>query len=137
MTASHETVAGPERPVFGALWRGFRQLCPSCGKGALFCRYLKVVDACPACGEALHHQRADDAPPYVTIVVVGHIVVPLVLLMEREWAPATYVHWLLWLPLTLALSLFFLPRIKGALVALQWACRMHGFGDPEPNEPQP
>ena len=29
---------------------------------------------------------------------------------------------------TVALSLFLLPRLKGALVALQWAKRMHGFG---------
>lgn len=127
---------GPPRPIFGSLWRGFLRRCPNCGKGALFARYLKVVDSCPACAEPMHHQRADDAPPYVTIVIVGHIVIPLVLLVEREWAPPTPVHWLLWLPLSLALALFFLPRVKGALVALQWACRMHGFGGPDANEPQ-
>jgi uncharacterized protein (DUF983 family) len=29
---------------------------------------------------------------------------------------------------TVAMSLFLLPRLKGALVAIQWAKRMHGFG---------
>ena len=53
--------------------------CPACGKGAMFNAYLKVNDRCPACGEELHHHRADDAPPYFTMLIVGHIVVALVL----------------------------------------------------------
>ena len=132
-TAAQESPA--PRPLLAAIWRGFRMRCPACGLGALFQRYLKVGEHCQACGEALHHQRADDAPPYVTIVVVGHIVIPLVLLVERQWAPPTIVHWLAWLPLTLALSLLLLPRIKGAVVGMQWACRMHGFAGPDPNDP--
>lgn len=124
------------RPILGALRRGFLLRCPNCGRGRLYRRYLKVSDHCTECGEALHHQRADDAPPYLTIVLVGHIVIPLVLLVERQWAPPNLVHWLLWLPLTLALALLLLPRVKGAVVGLQWACRMHGFGGPDPTEPQ-
>ena len=135
MTTLLDDRRSPDRPLFAALWRGFRQRCPNCGRGALFHRYLKVAEACPACGEALHHQRADDAPPYVTIVVVGHIVVPLVLLAERAWAPPVFVHWLLWLPLCLLLVLLLLPRLKGALIGMQWACRMHGFSGPDPHEP--
>lgn len=126
---------GVPRPVFGALWRGLQMHCPACGRGALFRGYLKVSPSCEGCGEALHHQRADDAPPYVTIVIVGHIVIPLVLLTERQWAPPVLMHWLLWLPLTLLLTLLILPRVKGALIALQWACRMHGFGGVDPNDP--
>ena len=68
-----------ERPIFGSLFRGALLKCPACGRGAMFRRYLKVADACPACGEELHHHRADDAPAYFTIVIVGHIVVSLVL----------------------------------------------------------
>lgn len=123
------------RPILGALWRGFLRRCPNCGRGALFRRYLKVDSRCRACGETLHHQRADDAPPYVTILLVGHLVLPLVLMVERQWAPPTVIHWLIWLPLTLALTLALLPRIKGAVVGLQWACRMHGFGGSESGDP--
>lgn len=129
---SPETAA---RPIFAALWRGFRARCPGCGRGALLYRYLKVDSHCRACGEALYHQRADDAPPYVTILLVGHLVVPLILLVERQWAPPLLIDWLLWVPLTLVLTLVLLPRVKGALIALQWACRMHGFGGPDPNDP--
>ncbi len=127
--------ATESRAIPGAVLRGFRQKCPNCGLASLYYRYLKVNANCPTCKEALHHQRADDAPPYITIVIVGHIVLPLVLLVERHWAPATITHLLLWLPLTLGLTLFFLPRVKGALVGLQWGARMHGFGDQKRTTP--
>ncbi len=117
-----------ERPLFPAMLRGFRQRCPQCGRGRVFGRFLKVNAECPDCGEALHHHRADDAPPYFTILIVGHIIVPLMLLLEQKVQPEPWVHMTLWVPLTLALSLWLLPRIKGSLIGLQWAKRMHGFG---------
>ena len=89
---------------------------------------MKVVDRCGHCGEALHHQRADDAPPYFTIFIVGHIMVPLVFIVERVWQPPYLVHAALWLPMTLALTFALMPIVKGAIVGLQWALRMHGFG---------
>ena len=82
---------------------------------------------CPSCGEELHHHRADDAPPYFTIVIVGHVVVGLVLAVEMAYRPPLWVHAALWLPLTFLLTLLVLPVVKGALVALQWALLMHGF----------
>ncbi len=89
---------------------------------------MKVAERCPACGEELHHQRADDAPPYFTMFIVGHIVVPLVLVVEKVWHPDMWIHAVLWLPVTLGLTLFLMPRVKAAIVGLQWALRMHGFG---------
>jgi len=131
-----------ERPIFGSLFRGAALKCPACGKGAMFRRYLKVSDSCPACGEELHHHRADDAPAYFTIVIVGHVVVSLVLAVEMAYRPELWIHMALWLPLTVLMALLLLPPIKGALVGLQWALRMHGF-DPgakedfvEPFEPE-
>jgi len=85
------------------------------------------------CGEALHYHRADDAPPYFTIVIVGHVIVSLVLSLEMAYRPALWIHAALWLPLTVILTLLALPPIKGALVALQWALLMHGF-DPNAKE---
>ena len=117
----------PPRDSWPAMLRGWRGRCPNCGEGRMFRAFLKVADHCPACGEALHHQRADDAPAYFVILIVGHIVVPIVLAVETVYAPAYWVHAVLWLPLTLGLSLAILQPIKGALVGLQWAMRMHGF----------
>ncbi|MFN4277863.1 MAG: DUF983 domain-containing protein [Ferrovibrio sp.] len=117
-----------ERPMGDAMWRGWRMRCPACGQGRMFGRYLKVNDTCPSCGLEMSGHRADDAPPYFTILIVGHIIVPLMLLLEQHMQPPEWVHMALWLPLTLLLCLWFLPHIKGTLIGLQWARRMHGFG---------
>ena len=119
-----------ERDAMTALRRGFLGRCPNCGQGKLFRAFLKVADHCEVCGEELHHHQADDAPAYFNIVIVGHIVVPLVLAVETAFAPAYWIHLVLWLPLILALSFGLMQPIKGAIVAWQWAHRMHGF-DPE------
>ena len=72
--------------------------------------------------------RADDMPAYIVMSIVGHIVVGLVMWAEFTYAPPVWVHWALWLPLTLILTLALLQPVKGFIVALQWKLRMHGFG---------
>ncbi len=110
-----------------AMWRGFRCRCPHCGEGHLFKSFLKVADECPACGEEFHHHRADDFPAYLVIVIAGHIIVPMVLALETHVAPAYWIHFAIWLPLTLSVCLALLQPTKGAIVALQWHAGMHGF----------
>ena len=130
----------PERPMRPAMLRGAAGRCPACGKGAMFASYLKVADACGRCGEVLSHQRADDAPAYFTMAIVGHVVVGGLLAVEQAFAPPTWVQLAIWMPMVLVLSLLLLPVIKGGLVALQWALRMHGFGhgqDPAAPAPDP
>ena len=114
-------------PVLQAMKRGFFGRCPHCGEGRLFRAFLKVADHCPKCGEALHHHRADDFPAYVVIVIVGHIMVPLVLLTETHYAPPYWLSMALWPALTMVLGLALLQPVKGAIVGLQWAVGMHGF----------
>jgi uncharacterized protein (DUF983 family) len=125
--SAHEP-APPPRDAYRAVMRGFAQHCPACGKGDVFRAYLKVNDACPACGEELHHHRADDAPPYFTMLITGHVVVGALMTVETTYAPPIWVHALIWGPMVVIMSLLLLPRIKGALIGLQWALRMHGFG---------
>lgn len=109
------------RQVWPALRHGLMRCCPRCGTGRLYRAYLKINPTCEQCGLDLETFRADDAPAYFTIVVVGHIVVPAMLILEQAMAPPSWVHWSLWLPLTLALSLGLLPRIKGAVMGVNWA----------------
>lgn len=97
----------------------------------MFRAFLKVADHCSACGEALHHQRADDAPAYFVILIVGHFIVPAALSIEISYAPSYWIHAALWLPSAIGLSLLLLQPIKGVLVGLQWALRMHGFNPAE------
>ena len=123
-----------KRNVGTAIRRGILGKCPNCGRGALFRKFLKVADACPVCSEALRHHRADDAPAYLVILVVGHIVVPLALVTEKLFQPAHWLAFAIWIPLTLILSLALLQPIKGAIVGLQWAKRMHGFNPDHQDE---
>jgi uncharacterized protein (DUF983 family) len=118
----------PRRDVWPAIANGIRGRCPVCGEGKIFRAYLKVNDNCPECGEELHHHRADDFPPYLTIVIVGHVVGSLLLLTEKFWPDAPlWLHSVTWPTLILILSLWLLPVMKGGAVAYQWALRMHGF----------
>lgn len=120
--------AEDDRPMRPAMWRGWRRRCPSCGEGALLKGYLKVRDTCPSCGEDLSHHRADDGPAYLTILIVGHLMAPLIMWAFVTWRPDPLVLSGTFAAGCVALSLFLLPRLKGVIVAIQWAKRMHGFG---------
>jgi uncharacterized protein (DUF983 family) len=121
--------SGGARPLGPALLRGWRGRCPSCGGGPIMGGYLRIRPACASCGEAFHHHRADDAPAWATILIVGHVLVSALLLVETSFRPPMWVHWAVWPTLTVGLSLWLLPRLKGMVVAMQWALRMHGFDE--------
>jgi uncharacterized protein (DUF983 family) len=111
-------------PLFAALKRGLRGRCPVCGQAALFNGYLRVRAACPNCAAPLGRVRADDVPPYFTILIVGHIVVPGILMLDRAAAPPLWVQTAIWVPLTLILTLALLRPIKGAIVGTMLAFGM-------------
>ncbi len=83
-----------------------------------------MAPACGDCRAGFEPYRADDAPAYFVIFIVGHIVVPLVLMVEKVWEPALWVHAALWMPLSIGLSLGLLPRVKGAVIGVLWALRV-------------
>ena len=122
--ATDEAAKRAERPVGRALWQGFRCTCPNCGENSLFRAFLKPVVTCTHCGEDLSHQRSNDAPPFFTMVIVGHIVVPLILFVAINTELSNVTHLLIWLPLTLVMALSLLQPIKGATIAMQWALCM-------------
>jgi len=111
------------------LLRGLLGRCPACGEGHLFRAFVKVADACEKCGEPFHHHRADDFPAYLTIVLVGHLVVPLAMYVEIAFTPNYWAHAAIWLPMVLVLSLGLLQPLKGLIVAMQWHMGMHGFAE--------
>ena len=129
---------GNDRPLARAMWTGFLGHCPHCEKGRLFPRFLKVADACEACGEQFHHHRADDLPAYLVIFIVGHIVVGGFMGVEKLIDLTTWQHLAIWVPVTLAMTIGLLQPVKGAVVGLQWAMRMHGFsGTPDALDTHP
>ncbi|MBM3611920.1 MAG: DUF983 domain-containing protein [Alphaproteobacteria bacterium] len=120
-----------DRPWQRALWRGFGRRCPACGARTLMAGYLKVAPACTRCGEDYSHQRADDGPAYLTILIVGKLLAPAIFWVFVTFRPDPAVMAAGFSAATVVLALWLLPRIKGGFVALQWSRRMHGFGGAE------
>jgi uncharacterized protein (DUF983 family) len=121
-----------DRPLGEAIRRGLAGRCPACGRGPLFRAYLKLHQTCKVCGEDLSHARADDAPAYLTMLVVCHFVGGGVLFSDTAFPHMPLMlSALLWLTVTMVASLLILPRMKGAVVGQQWALCMHGFGGDE------
>ena len=113
-----------------AVARGLKKTCPQCGRGGLFSGYTKTRAECPACGLDLSGHQADDAPPYLTILIVGHISIPLALAMREVFDTPMWMQFSFWGPVILLSTLWLLPISKGAMIGLQWANRMHGFARP-------
>lgn len=126
----------PKPPFWTALGRGAMNRCPVCGQAPLFAGFLAVREACPHCAAPLGRVRADDAPPYFTIVIVGHIVVPLMLMVERQHEPSLWIMAAIFLPMTLILSLLFLRPVKGATVGLMMRLGLTGR-EQGPDAPSP
>ena len=126
---TRESAVTEKRNVWTALKRGFRGRCPRCGEGKLFRAFLKVDNNCSVCGLDFTPHRADDLPAYLVIIIVGHIMVPLALFIETNYSPPVALQLETYLPLTLIASLVLLQPVKGAVVGIQWALRMHGFDE--------
>ncbi|SLN28278.1 hypothetical protein ROA7023_00947 [Roseisalinus antarcticus] len=94
----------------------------------MFDGYLKVAESCPVCAEELSHHRADDGPAYLTILIVGHLMAPFIHIVFTRFRPEPMVMATIFTVTCVALSLYLLPRLKGLVVGIQWARRMHGFG---------
>lgn len=125
-----------KRSMGRAMLNGMKLRCPHCGQGHLFTSYLKVADHCDVCGEEFFHHRADDFPPYIAIFITGHLIIGLMLEMEFHLQIEPWMYAVTLVPLALIIPLATLPSIKGAVVGMQWAARMHGF-DPSIRHPDP
>ena len=95
--------------------RGIACKCPRCGKGKMFAGYLTPRESCEVCGLAFEPLRADDAPAYFTVFLVGHIVIAGVLFTEQLWHPAMWVQ-TLWVLVAVVMMGALLPLIKGAVM---------------------
>ncbi len=100
--------------------RGIIGRCPHCGEGLLFTRYLKQVDNCAMCDENLGEIRADDGPAWLTIIVVGHILAPLLLTVIPNTALPDWLLMTAFLSLAFILALLVLPRAKGIFIGILW-----------------
>jgi uncharacterized protein (DUF983 family) len=110
--------AWPMPTLITAIGRGLLGRCPACGKGKIFNGFLKVAAHCHECGAPLGLARADDAPPYFTILIVGHIVIPLLFVVDRAEQLPLWIMSAIFVPLTLGLALGLIRPVKGGTVGL-------------------
>jgi uncharacterized protein (DUF983 family) len=113
-------------PLRVSLWRGARNRCPVCGEGKVFQGYLRVAEECGHCHAPLGKLRADDAPPYFTIFLVGHLLLPPVLWIERHYMPEIWIQMAVWIPTFAIVTTLLLRPVKGATVGLM---SRFGFGN--------
>jgi uncharacterized protein (DUF983 family) len=116
-----------DRAIQPAVIRGLRLRCPNCGEGKILHSYLKVNETCSHCGLELGRARADDGPAYLTILIVGHLLGFALHIVWTTWRPDPLTMALFMTVFLVGLSLWMLPRMKGLVVAYQWAKRMYGL----------
>lgn len=107
-------------PAVSPVSAGLRGCCPRCGRGRLFAGYLALAPSCEECGLDYGFADSADGPAVFIMLIVGFIVVGAALVTEVKYQPPVWLHLLLWLPLTLVLSLVLLRPLKGLAVALQY-----------------
>ena len=110
-----------EKSIWTGIRRGLARRCPTCGKGRLFAGYLAIRAPCEVCGVDNNIYPSDDLPPYLTILVSGHVVVPLYIVLSGGSSLPLWIEAAIWLPIALALCLALLPVMKGVAVGLCWA----------------
>ena len=115
-----DSAAAVRQFSFALLWRGILKHCPQCGVGSLLTGYLKPEPCCSHCGEDFRHISADDGPAWLTLLVVGNEVVPLMILLGRDVTISPWIAILILALVTLVGVYFVLPRAKGAFIALIW-----------------
>ena len=126
MVESNSAAEKLRRPIRRSLWRGLRKRCPGCGAGRIFRRYLKPVSSCSHCGEALGHIRTDDFAPWLTILVLGHILVPLLGTIDYFFTPPLWLIVLSAVASGAILALAVLPHAKGLCLGMMWALGLKG-----------
>lgn len=115
------------RPLLRSVGRGLRKRCPNCGApGTLILDFLRPTPECSACGECFSHIRTDDFAPWLSILVLGHLLMPAAISVERLWHPPLWLHLLIWIPVAAELIVAFLPRAKGAALGLMWSLGLKG-----------
>lgn len=112
MTEAHKTPSSLEV--------GLRGCCPRCGEGKLFGGFIDLAPKCGKCGLDYSFADSGDGPAVFIIMIAGFLIVALVLWVEFTWSPPYWVHAVLWIPLTLALTIGLIRPLKGWLVAQQY-----------------
>ena len=127
MTSSVDLSSENERLVRPALIHGLKCRCPACGEGKLFSSFLTPAASCTHCGEDFEGHEAHDFPAYIVILILGHVIVSSMITINAVFSIPVYWQSIIWPLVTIVLALSMIQPVKGAVIAFQWAKRMHGF----------
>ena len=116
-------IQGENRKLWLSVRRSLRGRCPNCGNAPLFRTYLKQVDNCADCNEAWSEVRSDDAAPWLTILIVGHLMAPVMIYMIKHRYFEPWVSAAILIPIIVALCLLILPFAKALFMAAIWSLR--------------
>ena len=111
-----EVPAAPPPPLDAAI----RALCPRCGAPGLFATFLRFADRCRVCGLDYGMFNVGDGAAAFLIMIVGGLASLCAIIVELAYSPPVWVHLLLWIPLTLILTVGLLRIAKGLLLALEY-----------------
>ena len=117
-SSAHNAIALPLPSMTTAILRGAGRHCPACGQTALFTGYLRVEKSCSFCSAPLALYPSDDAPPYITLLLVLHVVVPLLLVLEQTTDLPLWVYGAIVLPVAAILTVLLLPAVKGGMIGV-------------------
>ena len=111
-------------PLFRSVGRGLAHHCPACGKDRLFRRYLKVRPLCGSCDHDLARYPADDGPAYLTILLVGHLIIAPLLFFPIVWESSPWISLPILVGALAGITLLALPRVKGGWIGLMYALQV-------------
>lgn len=103
-----------------AVIAGLTGRCPRCGRGRLFCGFLRLASRCELCWLDFSFADAGDGPAVFVALIGGFLVLGLALATELLYEPPLWVHLAIFLPLTAVVCLGLLRPLRGLLIALQY-----------------
>ena len=103
-------------------------LCPQCGARTLFAGWVKLAPRCPACGLDFGQFNVGDGPAAFLILLIGALITGLAVWLQVSAEPPWGLHVVLWLPLTVGLTLGGLRLAKAVLLASEYRNRAREAG---------
>lgn len=81
---------------------------------------LSYSDACAVCGADFSHEDAGDGPAIFVIFLVGIFIIPMALGFQMILDPPVFVTFLVWSPIIIAVSLWWLRLLRGLMFNIAW-----------------
>jgi len=106
-------------------------LCPQWGSNSLFAGLGQCADTCANCHLDFSSYNVGDGPAALLTMGIGALIILLALVVDSAFRPPFWVHVIIWVPFTAALTVITLRMAKAALLAAEHhnRAREAGKGD--------